>query len=62
MGNITSLVNTQWYIGVPFNDTSNLRLGIAEYGEKILGPSLIGIQAGNEPDLYGAVSHVVLHG
>ncbi|KAF8509965.1 glycoside hydrolase family 79 protein [Gautieria morchelliformis] len=53
MSNITSLVNTQWFLGLPFNDTSNLRLGIAESGEQILGASLIGVQAGNEPDLYG---------
>ncbi|KAF8591731.1 glycoside hydrolase family 79 protein [Ramaria rubella] len=53
MANITSLVNTQWFLGVPFNDTANPRLGIAEYGEQILGQSLIGLQVGNEPDLYG---------
>ena len=34
------------------NDTSNLRLQIAEVGEAILGPNLIGLQLGNEPDLY----------
>lgn len=63
MGNITSLVNTQWYVGLPFNDTTNLRLGIGEFGEQILGQSLLGLQAGNEPDLYGAVSRVALtHG
>lgn len=59
MANITSLVNTQWFIGMPFNDTSNLRLGIVESGEQILGQSLIGVQAGNEPDLYGAVSGIL---
>ena len=60
MSNISSLVNTQWYLGVPFNDTTNLRLGIAEYGEAVLGQYLIGLQVGNEPDLYGAVS-CILH-
>lgn len=59
MSNITSLVNTQWFIGMPFNDTSNLRLGIVESGEQILGQSLIGVQGGNEPDLYGAVSGIL---
>ena len=39
-------------IGVPFNDTSNLRLGIAELGEAILGDNVLGYQVGNEPDLY----------
>ncbi len=41
-------------LGIPFNDTSHLRLEIAEHGEEILGDNLIGFQAGNEPDLYGA--------
>ena len=39
-------------IGVPLNDTSILRLQIAELGESILGNNLIGLQIGNEPDLY----------
>jgi hypothetical protein len=38
--------------GIPFNDTTNFRLGIAEQGQAILGEYLIGLQAGNEPDLY----------
>ncbi|KAF8576860.1 glycoside hydrolase family 79 protein [Ramaria rubella] len=53
MANISALVNTQWYIGVPFNDTSNPRLEIAESGEQILGDFLLGLQLANEPDLYG---------
>ena len=28
-----------------------------EYGQKILGSNLLGIQAGNEPDLYAAHGH-----
>lgn len=39
-------------LGIPFNDTNNFRLGIAETGTAILGDYLIGLQAGNEPDLY----------
>jgi hypothetical protein len=35
------------------NDTRNLRLQIAELGEAILGDNLLGLQVGNEPDLYG---------
>lgn len=44
-------------IGVPFNDTSNWRLGIIERGDAILGDYLVGIQAGNEPDLYAKHGH-----
>ncbi|KZP33152.1 glycoside hydrolase family 79 protein [Athelia psychrophila] len=54
LANITSLAGVQWYLGVPFNDTSNLRLGIAEAGQAILGDNLIGLQCGNEPDLYAS--------
>ncbi|KAG2075500.1 glycoside hydrolase family 79 protein [Suillus decipiens] len=56
MANISALVNTKWFLGIPFNDTNNLRLGIAEVGEAALsGPGyLLGFQVGNEPDLYAA--------
>ncbi|KAF9223282.1 glycoside hydrolase family 79 protein, partial [Gyrodon lividus] len=59
LGNISALVDVKWFLGIPFNDTSNLRLGIAELGEAVLGPPgyLIGFQAGNEPDLYAAHGH-----
>ncbi|KAJ6514297.1 glycoside hydrolase family 79 protein [Mycena vitilis] len=43
--------------GVPFNDTSNFRLEIVEYSEAILGDNLLGVQVGNEPDLYPAHGH-----
>lgn len=52
LANISSLVNIKWYLGVPLNDTSDLRLEIAEYGQAIIGDNLIGLQIGNEPDLY----------
>ena len=39
-------------LGIPFNDTTNFRLAIAEKGQAILGPYLKGLQVGNEPDLY----------
>uniref|UniRef100_A0A8H7XVC6 Beta-glucuronidase C-terminal domain-containing protein n=1 Tax=Psilocybe cubensis TaxID=181762 RepID=A0A8H7XVC6_PSICU len=55
--NISSLVNVRWYLGVPFNDSANFRLGIAEQGQAILGDFLVGLQAGNEPDLYGDHGH-----
>ncbi|KAF8991302.1 glycoside hydrolase family 79 protein [Cyathus striatus] len=50
--NISSLVNVKWFMGIPFNDTTNWRTQVAEYGQNILGDHLVGLQAGNEPDLY----------
>ncbi|OJA16747.1 hypothetical protein AZE42_09611, partial [Rhizopogon vesiculosus] len=44
-------------VGIPFNDTNNLRLGIAEVGEAVLSSNLLGFQVGNEPDLYAAHSN-----
>ncbi|KAL0954363.1 hypothetical protein HGRIS_003354 [Hohenbuehelia grisea] len=55
--NISSLVNVKWFLGIPFNDTQNWRLQIAEYGQRILGDNLLGLQAGNEPDLYASHNH-----
>ncbi|KIM79709.1 glycoside hydrolase family 79 protein [Piloderma croceum F 1598] len=52
MANISALVNVYWFMGIPFNDTSDFRLQIAEKGQAILGPYLVGLQVGNEPDLY----------
>ncbi|KAJ7731915.1 glycoside hydrolase family 79 protein [Mycena maculata] len=57
LANISAHVNVHWYLGVPFNDTSDFRLQIVEYGEAILGDHLLGIQVGNEPDLYAAHDH-----
>ncbi len=42
------------------NDTSALRLGIAEVAEAILGDNLIGFQLGNEPDLYAGYVLIIL--
>jgi len=55
--NISEHINIRWHLGVPFNDTSNFRLQIAEQGQAILGDYLIGLQIGNEPDLYGQHGH-----
>lgn len=44
-------------IGIPLNDSSNLRMQIAQIGEAVLGSKLIGLQVGNEPDLYAAHGH-----
>ena len=57
MRDISGFVNVHWYLGVPFNDSSNWRLAIVEQGQAILGDYLIGIQAGNEPDLYAQHQH-----
>ncbi|KAJ7645164.1 glycoside hydrolase family 79 protein [Mycena polygramma] len=57
LSNISSLVNVKWYIGVPFNDTSNFRFEIVEYSDAILGDNLLGMQVGNEPDLYARHQH-----
>ncbi|KIK25599.1 hypothetical protein PISMIDRAFT_69949, partial [Pisolithus microcarpus 441] len=50
LGNISSLVDVKWFLGIPFNDTTNLRLQIAEVGETVLdsGGYLLGLQVGNE--------------
>lgn len=54
---LSSIVSTDIFKfhtpGVPMNDTKVLRLGMAEVGEAILGDNLLGLQVGNEPDLYG---------
>lgn len=52
LSNISALVNVKWYLGVPLNDSTDIRLEIAEYGQRILGDNLLGLQVGNEPDLY----------
>ncbi|EIW64921.1 glycoside hydrolase family 79 protein [Trametes versicolor FP-101664 SS1] len=57
MANVSSLINARWYLGIPFNDTSDFRFQIAEQGEAILGDNLLGFQAANEPDLYAAHGH-----
>ncbi|KAJ7238587.1 glycoside hydrolase family 79 protein [Mycena haematopus] len=57
LANISSLVNVQWYLGIPLNDTQNLRLIIAEVAEEVLGNKLLGLQVGNEPDQYAIYGH-----
>lgn len=52
MRQISSLVNVRWFLGIPFMDTNNFQLRIAEEGQAILGDYLLGLQVGNEPDLY----------
>lgn len=57
MANVSALTNVNWYLGIPFNDTTNLKLQIMEYGEAILGKHILGYQVGNEPDLYSNHGH-----
>ncbi|KAH9929433.1 glycoside hydrolase family 79 protein [Fomitopsis serialis] len=57
LSNVSALINVNWWLGIPFNDTSNWRLDIAETGEAILGDRLLGFQVGNEPDLYALHGH-----
>ncbi|KAF9506580.1 glycoside hydrolase family 79 protein [Hydnum rufescens UP504] len=55
MNNISSLVGTRWYGGLPFADPTNTT-GIASiiaFAEQVLGDNLIAMQLGNEPDLFG---------
>jgi hypothetical protein len=52
LSNISAVVDVKWFLGIPFNDSVNWRLSIAEYGQQILGDNLLGLQAGNEPDFY----------
>ena len=53
MANISSMLPTiKWFLGVPFNDTQNPRTEIAELAQQMLGDKLVGLQLGNEPDLY----------
>ncbi|KAJ8072419.1 hypothetical protein PM082_015978 [Marasmius tenuissimus] len=60
LGNISALVNIGWFLGIPLNDTNvrvPVRLEVAEYSQQVLGDRLLGLQVGNEPDLYAAHNH-----
>ncbi|KAG6329727.1 hypothetical protein ID866_9362 [Astraeus odoratus] len=54
LGNISALVDVKWFLGMPFNDTTNFRLQMAEVGEAVLGPGgyLLGLQVGNEVGIH----------
>lgn len=41
-------------LGIPFNQTKPFRLDIVEHIVPVLGDHLLGLQAGNEPDLYAS--------
>lgn len=62
MSNISSLVGTEWYFGLAFNESDVTQLTgnvpvVAEYAQKILGSYLRGLIVGNEPDLYVDHNH-----
>lgn len=56
MAKISSLVETEWYFGLPFGDALNdaNALSVARHAQSILGDHLLGLQLGNEPDLYAS--------
>lgn len=43
--------------GIPFHDPKNVNLKIMSDGQAILGDYLLGMQVGNEPDLYFLNGH-----
>ncbi|KAG6839220.1 hypothetical protein C0991_004741 [Blastosporella zonata] len=53
MANISARVNVHWFVGVPFllNDTAT-KLATVQWSQEILGDHLMGLQVGNEVDLY----------
>jgi hypothetical protein len=57
MANVSTLVNANWWLGIPFFTLNPLNLDIMVAGERILGDHLLGFQVGNEPDLYVGHKH-----
>ncbi|GJE97918.1 glycoside hydrolase family 79 protein [Phanerochaete sordida] len=57
MANISKFVNVKWFLGVPFDDSTNIHMEIVEHGEQIIGNNLLGFQVSNEPDLYAKHLH-----
>ncbi|KAG7535920.1 hypothetical protein FFLO_03591 [Filobasidium floriforme] len=57
MANISAVVGVDWYFGLPFNQSAvenkidNI-YEVAQTAQAILGERLLGLQMGNEPDLY----------
>ncbi|KAF7316422.1 Glyco-hydro-79C domain-containing protein [Mycena indigotica] len=59
MRNISSFVNVHWFMGIPWFNTKPFNLDILTESQKILGDYLLGLQAGNEPDMYVLHKHRV---
>ncbi|KAJ6482192.1 glycoside hydrolase family 79 protein [Mycena vitilis] len=57
MRNISSLVNVHWYLGIPWFVTAPFDTKIITASTEILGDYLLGLQAGNEPDMYSIHGH-----
>ncbi|KAF7300999.1 Glyco-hydro-79C domain-containing protein [Mycena indigotica] len=57
MRNISNFVNVHWFAGIPWFETQPFDLSIVPAANNILGDYLLGIQAGNEPDMYYLHDH-----
>ncbi|KAJ7486841.1 hypothetical protein FB451DRAFT_1127091 [Mycena latifolia] len=57
MRNISDFVNVHWFMGIPWFVTQPFDLGIVTASQEILGDYLLGLQAGNEPDMYHIHQH-----
>ena len=57
MRNISSFVNVHWFMGIPWFITQPFDLDIVTASQEILGDYLLGLQAGNEPDMYSLHGH-----
>ncbi|KAF7370061.1 Glyco-hydro-79C domain-containing protein [Mycena sanguinolenta] len=57
MRNISSLVNVRWFLGIPWFITDPFDTKIVTAAPEILGDYLLGLQAGNEPDMYNLHGH-----
>ncbi|KAJ7064883.1 hypothetical protein C8F01DRAFT_1128585 [Mycena amicta] len=57
MRNISSFVNVHWFMGIPWFTTQPFALDIVTKSQEILGDYLLGLQAGNEPDMYNLHQH-----
>ncbi|KAJ7200294.1 hypothetical protein GGX14DRAFT_466601 [Mycena pura] len=57
MRNISSFVNVHWFLGIPWFVTQPFDTAIVTAADEILGDYLLGLQAGNEPDMYTLHGH-----
>ncbi|KAJ7453359.1 glycoside hydrolase family 79 protein [Mycena galericulata] len=57
MRNISSFVNVHWFLGIPWFITDPFNTAIVTAAEEVLGDYLLGLQAGNEPDMYSIHGH-----
>ncbi|KAJ7607419.1 glycoside hydrolase family 79 protein [Roridomyces roridus] len=57
MANISTMTNVRWFLGIPWFVTTPFDLSIVGSAQVILGDTLIGYQAANEPDLYNNHGH-----